>query len=82
MPVIDPQLTQSQVQPAPAHQHGRAVQAAAEHGALVVDVGRQRQLQAQGVLLPIDYFQAHFPGQGDIAVQYGLQVLAIGVHQR
>ncbi|MNH19155.1 hypothetical protein D3C79_788810 [compost metagenome] len=80
MPVIDPQLAQAQVQPAPTHQHRGAVQAAAEHGALVVDVGRQRQLQAQGVLLPIEHFQAHLAGQGDVAVQYGLQVLAIGVH--
>ncbi|MNT53159.1 hypothetical protein D3C72_1902340 [compost metagenome] len=68
MTVVDPCLTQAQVQPAPANQYGRAVQAATEHSALVVDVSGQRQLQAQLVLLPVEYLQTHLAGQGDVAV--------------
>src|SRR5690606_6923650 len=59
-----------------------AVQAATEHGAVMVDVGGQGQLQAQALLLPVDDLQAHLPGQGNVAVQYGLQILAVGGHGR
>ena len=57
------------MQPAPARQHRPAIQAATEHGALVVDVGFKRQLQAQLAVLPAQHLEAHFPGQRDVVVK-------------
>lgn len=69
MPVFDSRFAQAQMQPAPARQHCAAVQAAAEHGALVIDIGFKRQLQTQLPVLPAQYLETHFPGQRDVVMK-------------
>ncbi|MNT65387.1 hypothetical protein D3C72_2033660 [compost metagenome] len=57
------------MQPAPTGQDRAAIQAAAEHGALVVDVGVQRQVQAQLLVMPVEHFEAHVPGEGNVVME-------------
>ncbi|MCY1378123.1 hypothetical protein D9M69_657340 [compost metagenome] len=80
MPVFDAFLAQGQVQPAPAAEHRAAIQAATEHGALVVDVGFQRQVQAQLLVMPVEHFEAHVPGEGNVVMENGFQLSTVAAH--
>ncbi|MNN79444.1 hypothetical protein D3C81_1960900 [compost metagenome] len=80
VPILYAGFTQAQMQPAPANEHCAAVQAATEHGALVVDVRFQWELQAQLMGLPVKHLQAHGPREGNVAVQDRFQVTTVAVH--
>jgi hypothetical protein len=80
--VFNPFFAQTQMQPAPTRQHRAAVQAAAEHGAFVIDVGLQRQLQTQLLVMPVEHCQAHVPRQGNVVVEDRLQVTTVAAHAR
>ena len=70
------------MQPAPTGQHRAAVQAAAKHGAFVVDVGVQRQVQTQLPIMPGNHFEAHFTGQRNVVMKDGFQITTVAVHAR
>ena len=72
-PVFDAGFAQAQMQPAPACQYGGAVEAAAEHAALVVDVRLQRDLQAQLVVFPLLDTQPERAGQRNVVVKDGFR---------